>query len=73
LDKVKKDINSNMTLTKTKVTDMQGSEREVSNTISALTLLIDDCTKVKETERITEKINDKVEITEFSNFKALVE
>ena len=73
LEKVKKEINQNIQLTKSKLTDIQGSERDVANNIQGLRILIDDCAKLEQTEYITERLHDKVEVKDFSTFKDYVE
>lgn len=73
LDKVKKEINQNIQLTKSKLTDIQGSERDTNNALQAIRLLIDDCAKLEQTEYINDKLNEKVQNVDFYEFKTSVE
>lgn len=60
-------------MTKGKLTDIQGSERDTANSIQSLRILIDDCAKLEQTEYITEKLHDKVELREYRSFTGEVE
>lgn len=41
--------------------------------MQGLRILIDDCAKLEQTEYITEKLHDKVEVRQFMGFKDLIE
>ena len=70
---MKKEINSNIQTTKGKLTDIQGSERDTANSIQGLRILIDDCAKLEQTEYITEKLHDKVELRDYRGFQEEIE